>query len=800
MKILYCNKYNFDFSGTEAHLFEVMQLMRAGGHETALFSMLDDRGPATPYDKYFVPHIDFKAAEHSISQRARLAAGAIYSRDAQLRIRPMIDDFAPDVAHIRNIYHHISPSILWELRKQGVPVIYHLNDFKILCPNRNFMANGEACEKCAAGSFWRVATEGCYEGPRGASLVLAAEAYVHSWLRTYQKCVNIVLAPSEFAKRKLGQYGWQEESIVVLPHFQKISQALPSRAALNASILYFGRLSPEKGVADLLRAMKLAPHVLLNIAGEGPQRIELERLSRELGVDNVRFTGHLRGTELTELIEQSQFTVFPSKAYEILGKSILESYAWGRPVVASDLGSRRELVLHGQTGLLFPAGDVEKMAEAISSLAGNPRQAAAMGEAGMELLRERHSPEKYSLALNQVYEQVVATQSRSPRKLVAVAGPKLQVAFIGGRGVFSKYAGIETYYEEVGKRLVEQGHEVTVYCRKYFTPAIEKHAGMKIVRLPTIRSKHLDTFVHTFLSTVHATFSGCDVVHFHALGPALFSFLPRLRGKKTVVTVQGLDWQRKKWGRIASAILRLGERAAVRMPDATMVVSRTLHDYYRDHYHALTDYVPNGSDVRSRGKSTHLTELGLKPGDYILFLGRLSPEKNCHLLIEAFQRIDTPHKLVLAGGSSYSDRYAKRIRKQASDQVRILDWVAGPARDELIANALVFVLPSDLEGLSVALLEAMGAGVCVLTSDIPENREVVDGAGFTFKRGNVVDLERMLQLLLLDAPVRKAAARRGQQRVRDRYLWRNVAEDVGRVYQKVMQKEDREELVADHAA
>jgi glycosyltransferase involved in cell wall biosynthesis len=236
------------------------------------------------------------------------------------------------------------------------------------------------------------------------------------------------------------------------------------------------------------------------------------------------------------------------------------------------------------------------------------------------------------------------------------------------------------------------------------------------------------------------------------------------------------------------------------MPDATMVVSRTLHDYYRDHYHALTDYVPNGSDVRGRGRSTHLAELGLKPGDYILFLGRLSPEKNCDLLIEAFQRIDTSHILVLAGGSSYSDRYAKRIRKQAGEQVRILDWVAGPARDELIANALLFVLPSDMEGLSVALLEAMGAGVCVLTSDIPENREVVDGAGFTFKRGDVVDLERMLQLLLLDAPVRKAAARRGQQRVRDRYLWRNVAEDVGRVYRKVMQKEDREELVADHAA
>jgi glycosyltransferase involved in cell wall biosynthesis len=800
MKILYCNKYNFDFSGTEAHLFEVMQLMRAGGHETALFSMLDDRGASTPYDKYFVPHLDFKAAEHTFSQRARLAVGAVYSREAQRRIRPMIADFGPDVAHVRNIYHHISPSILWELRKQGVPVIYHLNDFKMLCPNRNFMANGETCEKCAGGNFWRVTTQGCSEGPRGSALVLAAEAYVHSWLRTYQKCVNLVLAPSEFAKRKLVEYGWPECSITVLPHFQRISTAAPSRSSLNAPILFFGRLSPEKGVGDLLRAMKLAPHVELIIAGEGPQRMELERLGRELGVENVRFTGHLRGAELTTAIEHSQFTVFPSKAYEILGKSILESYAWGRPVVASDLGSRRELVEHGHTGLLFPAGDVEKMAEAISSLAGNPRQAAAMGEAGMEMLRERHSPEKYSLKLNQVYEQVSASQSRTLKRSATPSQTMLQVAFIGGRGVWSKYAGIETYYEEVGKRLVQQGHQVTVYCRKYFTPAMEKHAGMKIVRLPTIRSKHLDTFVHTLLSTLHATFSDCDVVHYHALGPALFSFLPRLRGKKTVVTVQGLDWQRKKWGRFASAVLRLGERAAVRLPDATMVVSRTLHDYYRDRYHALTEYVPNGTEIRGRSKSTHLAELGLQPGDYVLFLGRLSPEKNCHLLIDAFRGLKTPQKLVLAGGSSYSDRYAKQIRKHHGDQIRILDWVSGPARDELIANALLFVLPSDMEGLSVALLEAMGAGVCVLTSDIPENREVVDGAGFTFKRGDVADLERMLRLLLLDAPVRKAAARRGQQRVRDRYLWRMVAEDVGRVYRKVMQQEDKTELVADHAA
>jgi glycosyltransferase involved in cell wall biosynthesis len=786
MRILYCNKYNFDFSGTESHLFEVMQLMRAGGHETALFSMLDERGAATPYDKYFPPNVDFREPGLSLTQRARMAGRAVYSFDAQLRLRQMIEEFAPEVAHVRNIYHHLSPSILWELKKQEIPVIYHLNDFKMLCPNRNFVARGEPCEKCAGGSFWRVAREGCAEGPRGTALVLAAEAYLHRWLRTYERCVSVFLAPSQFAKGKLAEYGMREDSILVLPHFQQVLETAPSEIRENAAILYFGRLSPEKGVDDLIRAMKLVPHLSLQIAGQGPQREELERLCQELQLGNVSFTGHQSGAGLNALIAQSRFTVFPSRAYEILGKSILESYAWGRAVVASDRGSRRELVKHGDTGLLFPTGDVEQLAAALDRMASDPQRTAEMGAAGRDLLQKQHSPQKYAFALNDLYEQLARPRRNISTEVGSASRTKLSIAFIGGRGLVSKYAGIETYYEEVGKRLVEQGHEVTVYCRSYFTPPLESHAGMRVVRLPTIRSKHLDTFVHTFLSTAHAIFKGYDIVHYHALGPALFSFLPRVIGKKTVVTVQGLDWKRKKWGKIASACLRLGEKAAVRMPDATMVVSRTLQDYYRDRYHKLPDYVPNGTDLRGHGKTSHLAGLGLKAERYILYLGRLSPEKNCHLLMEAYRQLNTREKLVLAGGSSYSDGYASGLRAQQDENVRVLDWISGTARDELIANALLFVLPSDIEGLSIALLEAMGAGVCVLTSDIPENREVVEGAGFTFKHGDVADLARMLRLLLMDAQVRKSGGRRGQQRIRERYLWRTVAEDVDRVYQKVV--------------
>jgi glycosyltransferase involved in cell wall biosynthesis len=572
MRILYCNKYNFAFSGTEVYLFELMDLMRAHGHEVALFSMADPRGEATKYDQHFVPAIDFKSGDSGLANSGKRAARALYSREARQKLREMVKTFQPDVAHVRNIYHHLSPSILWELKAQGVPMVYHLNDFKLLCPSYNMVAHGRACERCHGGKFWRVVTEGCYSGPPGAALMLAAEAYLHKWLHSYENCVTRFLAPSKFVKDKLVENGWDAKKIDVLPHFQKLPVLTERERPPNAPILYFGRLSPEKGLTDLLRAMQTLPYVPLKIAGEGPQRAELEGLARQLDLVNVEFVGQVVGTQLDQFISSSRFTVLPTRAYETLGKSILESYAWGRTVVASDLGSRRELVHEGETGVLYRAGDVAQLAGAISFLVERPQLATTMGAAGRALVAQQHSPEKHYAALTRLYEQLAPSLDKVDRQAIRPASkPPLRIAFIGGRGVISKYSGIETYCEEIGKRLAEMGHDVTVYCRTYFSPAQAEHNGMHLIRLPTIRSKHLETLVHTLLSTIHVVFGDSDIVHYHCLGPALFSFLPRWFGKKTAVTVQGLDWQRRKWGRIASAVLRLGERAAIKLPDTTVV-------------------------------------------------------------------------------------------------------------------------------------------------------------------------------------------------------------------------------------
>ncbi|MGA9354347.1 MAG: glycosyltransferase family 4 protein [Terriglobales bacterium] len=816
MRILYCNKYDYPFSGTEAYLFDLIRRLDERGYQTALFSMTHGAPEAFTGRSYRIPYTNFKDPKASFLKKVRLAAHALYSRSARRAMRDCISDFKPDLAHVRGIYHHLSPSILWEMKSRGVPVLYHLNDFKILCPTYNMVAHGKACDSCRGGSFYHVVTKGCYAGPRSSAAVLAAEAYLHKWLRTYENCVDLFLAPSVFVRSELINHGLPPERIEVLPHFQE----LPGDDQLGSDegyLLYFGRLSTEKGVEDILHALVRQPDIPAIIAGDGPERARLGALARELNLSRVLFAGHVSGEKLRKLIAGCSFSLFPSHAYETLGKSILESYAYGRPVVASDLGSRRELVEHGITGLLYPVNDREQMAASIEFLFERPELVEKMGANARARVREQHDPEQHLQRLLEVYSRLTFT-----RKLLAMPeGPVggrtaggssfassdsssgsssgsserrerpqrtrgIRVAFIGGRGVVSKYSGIESFYEQAGSELARLGHEVTVYCRAYFTLSPSDHNGMRVRRLPTIRSKHLETVVHTLLSSLHAMMSDYDVVHYHCLGPALFSFLPRLAGKKTVVTVQGLDWQRSKWGPIAARVLRWGESASVRLPDATMVVSRTLQRYYRDHYRRDTVYIPNGAATAEHRAPVRLIEWGLTPGNYVLFLGRFSPEKNCHLLIEAFERIHTEMKLVLAGGASRTDKYVEELRSHESPRIRLLPWVAGAALAELLANAALFVLPSDLEGLSLALLDAMAAGVCVLTSDIPENREVVDGAGFTFRRGDAADLERMLDVLVHDPELRRQAAERGQVRVQSEYRWPEIARSIEATYYRVL--------------
>ena len=236
MRILYCNKYNYPFSGTEAYMFDAMELMRSKGQSAALFSMADPRGKPTLYDHLFVPHTELKN-QKGCFQKARLAGHAIYSFEARRRIRAMIAEFQPDVAHVRNIYHHLSPSILWELRSQKVPVLYHLNDFKVLCPSYNLVSHGEACEACKGGKYWHVLKEKCYPG-LAEQTTLVAEAYFHNAIGTYRKCVDCFLAPSQFVRDKFVEHGWDLTKFEVLPHFQSAPSGTSTQRRERADTLF----------------------------------------------------------------------------------------------------------------------------------------------------------------------------------------------------------------------------------------------------------------------------------------------------------------------------------------------------------------------------------------------------------------------------------------------------------------------------------------------------------------------------------------------------------------------------------
>jgi len=363
----------------------------------------------------------------------------------------------------------------------------------------------------------------------------------------------------------------------------------------------------------------------------------------------------------------------------------------------------------------------------------------------------------------------------------------MKIAVLGTKGIPATWGGIERHVEELATRFVKMGHEVTVYCRPYYTTTTDEfYNGVRLKKLPTIRSKNYDAITHTFLATLHLLRREYDIVHYHAIGPATLSIIPRLFGKKTVATVHGLDWQREKWGRRARTYLKLGERAAVHFPHATIAVSRFLKEYLEAKYHRPVNYIPSAvSDPVSLPPSA-IRSYGLEGGDYILFVARLVPEKGCHFLIDAFNRIRTDKRLVIAGGSSHSDDYVKRLQASAGENVIFTGYVYGDELHELYSNAYCYVHPSTMEGLPITLLEAISYGRCIVASDIPPNMEVVKDNGMIFENKNVDDLVRALKMVLDNPSLAADLGRRAQAMGVTDYSYDGIAAKTIRLYQAVV--------------
>jgi glycosyltransferase involved in cell wall biosynthesis len=365
----------------------------------------------------------------------------------------------------------------------------------------------------------------------------------------------------------------------------------------------------------------------------------------------------------------------------------------------------------------------------------------------------------------------------------------MKIAMLGSRGIPVTYSGIETQLKELCPRLVERGHQVTVYCRKEVECAGDEFQGVQLVRLPAITSKHLETLSRTTLATLDALRERFDVVHYHALGPAVLSFLPRLRGSVTVVTVHGLDWKRAKWGRTASWALRRGEWASARLPNALITVSKTLREYYRQKYGLHAEHIPNGVSVGQRPPARLILELGLLPGRYLLFLSRLEPGKGAEYLIQAFRRLRTNYRLVIAGDTVHSRGFRDYLLTLAAQDPRIIftGFVQGELLQELLSHAHLFVHPSDHEGLPIVILEAMAHGRAVLASDIPENREAVSEFGYLFPARDVEALAMTLARLLERHGELVRTGNSAREYVTREFNWERIVERTEQVYQLALE-------------
>lgn len=375
------------------------------------------------------------------------------------------------------------------------------------------------------------------------------------------------------------------------------------------------------------------------------------------------------------------------------------------------------------------------------------------------------------------------------------AGKKfLRIAYLGHKSIPSRQGGVEIVVEELAVRMAEYGCKVTVYNRsshhvggkEFDNSKLKTYKGIRMKYVPTIDKKGLAAMSASFFAAIAAAFGRYDVVHFHAEGPCAMLWLPKLFGKRCVATIHGLDHKRAKWGKFASSYIMFGEKCAVKFADEIIVLSEDMQKYFMDTYNRKTMFIPNGVNKPIIRKAEIIKrEFGLDKDDYILYLGRLVPEKGLRYLIDAFKNVKTNKKLVIAGGSSDTDNFAEELRKLSISDGRIIftGFVQGDLLDELYSNAYIYVLPSDLEGMPLSLLEAMSYGNCCVVSDIPECTGVVEDKGVIFRKSDAEDLSNKLQELCLDDDMVQKYRTDAADFICSKYKWDTVARKTFELYE-----------------
>lgn len=384
--------------------FEDGELLEKRGHKVIFFSMKHPKNFSSVYDNYFVSNVNYE--NNRFKNRVGTAMKLLYSFEARKRIEDLIRKEKPDIAHIHNIYHQISPSILHSLKRCGIPIVLTLHDFKMACPSCYMLVKRKVCHSCKNGRYYHCFLKECVKDSKAKSFLSTVEMYLHHKIMRIYGLVDVFISPSQFLRSKLEEMGVRGR-IIYLPNFVNTKIFIPQFNWQEASIVYFGRLSKEKGLPTLIDAVKDIDKIALKIIGEGPIKKDLEEKTKNEGVKNVKFLGYKVGRDLYDEIKKSMLTILPSELYENNPLSVIQSFGLGKPVIGARIGGIPELVKDEETGLTFVPGDSIDLREKISYMINNPDRIIEMGKKGRKFVEEDFDADRHYQRLIEAYQMAM---------------------------------------------------------------------------------------------------------------------------------------------------------------------------------------------------------------------------------------------------------------------------------------------------------------------------------------------------------------------------------------------------------
>lgn len=360
----------------------------------------------------------------------------------------------------------------------------------------------------------------------------------------------------------------------------------------------------------------------------------------------------------------------------------------------------------------------------------------------------------------------------------------MNIAIIGTRGIPANYGGFETFAEELSTRLVKKGHTVTVYCRANNIKIKERfYKGVRLVVLPTLRYKYLDTVCHTFLSVLHVIFTPTQIVYFCNPINSAFTIIPRLFGEITIINVDGLEWKRSKWSRLGKAAHKISERIATVFPDIIVTDSIAMRDYYKQTYDKDSKFISYGADIKERIMPGNvMRKFGLQERKFVLYVSRLEPENNAHVLIRAYEKVNGDMPLVIVGDAPYSTEYIKSLKCTKDNRIRFVGSIYGDGYFELLSNAFIYIHGNEVGGTNPALLQAMASGNCIIVNGVEFNKEVIGDSGLWFKCNDCEDLKDKIEYIINHPEEAEKYRAMAVQRMKAHYNWDDVVDKYEKLF------------------